>query len=152
MPKSLSTKDLNKYHEAMYEIDYILGETKIIFYPLLTSNENSLYKNTKRATYGEPIYLIGQIKFPTDASETTFEDSSKKDISVSVTLPLLSFSQYEHINEVEEEKTPIDPYSIVKGYFIIDSKKYIIDDCVPTGLFAGTYTSYTYMCKGVDII
>lgn len=152
MPKSLSEKDLKKYHEGMYEIDYILGETKIIYYPLLTPTEDSLYKNTKKVKYGDPIYLTGQVIFPSDATEQTFTDSSKKEISVSVVIPKLAFSRYSYVSGIKKYTPPLDPYSISTGYFIIDSKKYIIDDCIPTDLFASTYTSYTYLCKGVDII
>ena len=45
--KPLSAKDLKSYHEGMYEIDFILGETKILYYPLV-SKSNSIYNENKR--------------------------------------------------------------------------------------------------------
>lgn len=152
MPKPLSKKDLRKYHEGMYELDFMLGATNIIYYPLLPSMEDSLYKNTKKANYGDPIYLTGQTRFPSDPSEHTFMDSSKKDIRVSVVISHLAFSRYSYVSGIRKATPPLDPYSIVKGYFVIDSKKYVIDDCVPTGLFANSFTAYTYTCRGVDFI
>lgn len=151
--KPLSAKDLKSYHEGMYEIDFILGETKIVYYPLV-SKSNSIYNENKRVQYGEPIHLTGQVTFPSDATEHTFTDSSKKDIKVQVSIPYLALERYTYVNtENQPEELPrLDPNDIVKGYFILDNKKYVIDDYLPTGLFASTYTSYTFLCKGVDVI
>lgn len=152
--KSLSAKDLKAYQEGMYEIDFVLGDTKIIYYALKEEKVNSLYNEKKRAVYDEPIYLTGQVTFPTDATENDFDDSTKKDIPVHVSIAYLSFERYSYVNpEKQPEELPrINPYDVVKGYFVLDGKKYTIDDVLPTDLFGGTYTSYSYLCKGVDII
>lgn len=152
--KPLSKKDLKSYHEGMYEIDYILGEVKIIYYPLISNSSTSIYNEKKRVEYGDPLYLTGQVKFPTDALEQSFTDSSKKEIKVTVSIPLLALERYSYVDpEKQPEDLPkLNPDDIVKGYFILANKKYVIDDYLPTDLFASTYTSYTFLCKGVDTI
>ena len=71
-----------------------------------------------------------------------------------MSIPYLALERYTYVNtENQPEELPrLDPNDIVKGYFILDNKKYVIDDYLPTGLFASTYTSYTFLCKGVDVI
>lgn len=153
MAKKLSAKVIKEYHEAMLEVNTILGATKIIYYPLADSKEG-LYKETKRAKYGEPIYLTGLTDFPQSAPDQPFDVSSIKEVQLTVEITLYGFSQYEYVNPENAPETllPIDPYEVKKGYFIIDGKTYSIEECIPQGLFADTYTSYKYMCKGVETI
>lgn len=153
--KLLSEKVVKEYHEAMLEVNTMLGSNKIVYYPLNTeSSKQGLYKETKKAKYGEPIYLTGLTNFPESASDQPFEVSSIKEVTVQIEITLYGFSRYSYVNpELNNgDKPPIDPYSVKTGYFEIEGKKYIIDECVPKGLFASTYTSYVYLCRGVEII
>lgn len=148
MAKKLSAKDLKQYHEGMFEIDYILGSTQIEFHPLVSATP-SLYNEKKRAVYGDPIYFTGSLT--TSVITPPFEDSNISTPDVEIKLPLLSFSRYVYVTDDElKEHPPIDPYSIVKGYFVIEGKKLEVQDCTPEGLFVDTYTAYKYKCRGVE--
>ena len=151
MTKRLSAKDIKKYHESMFEIDYILGTTKIEFHPLLEGEADSLYNEKKRAKYGEPMYFTGIVENTSEPS--SFEDSNINSMSMKVTIPQLAFSRYVFLEGDKDKEHPrIDPYSLVKGYFVIDGLRYEIQDCFPVGIFADDYTSYSYTCGGVNII
>lgn len=155
MANKLSARDLQEYHKGMFDLNDILGATKIKYYPLnLEESKPNIYGENKRPKYLDPLYLTGLVKFPNYEKEPLLQGSSKQDITVTVEITLLGFTKYSYVDSTKEpvEKPTLDPYSIIKGYFILEGKKYTIDECLPQGLFADTYTSYLYLCRGVDII
>lgn len=137
----------------MFDLNLILGATKIKFYKL--SNQpnitSSLYNEKKRAKYEEPIYLTGMVEH--SSTDSPFKDSNIPMSNLSVTLTSLAFTEYQHVTGDDiKDHPPIDPYSLVKGYFYIEGQKFEVQSCTPEGLFADTYTSYKYACMGVDKI
>lgn len=149
MAKRLSEKDLKQYHQGMYDIDYILGTTKILFYPFINPTPESLYNEKKRAKYGDPIHLTGRVSVT--SVEAPYKDSNIKTSITTVNIPNLAFTKYTYVEGDEaRDHPPLDPHSLTNGVFYIEGKKYEIRDCNPEGLFADTFTSYKYECVGVD--
>lgn len=156
----LSEKDRMAFHLGMYELTETLGSnTKIEYYPFLETGENDLYNEGKYSKYDDPLILVGSIKFATNPSDiNVVKGSTRRDIKVEVSIPLKAFYSYTpKVMPIDEEETsttltPINPFDVQKGYFVIEGKKYLIESCTPKGLFANDFSFYTYNCREEELL
>lgn len=134
----LPYKDQKDILKGIYEVIDALGTT-IEYLPLDESSPVNLYKERKGVKYLDPVTLLCTTEVKVE--DTNLESIQKPNRLLTVTIPA-----YDLILK------NIDPYDVVKGLFVFENKKYSITSCTPTGLLAGVFPTYEFLCGGVDII
>lgn len=132
----LSEKDRREYKQGIYDLYSEVGTTLIKYYPNYPNNSDDDLYGEKEDIYIEPIFLVGVIE-PHDPTNNTLDPMATMGINLfDFDIPILSL-----------EKANLDAYTMLKGQFEFENKRYNILDVTPEGMFTDFYTTFKFKAR-----
>lgn len=132
----LSEKDRREYKQGIYDLYSEVGTTLIKYYPNYPNNSDDDLYGEKEDIYIEPIFLVGVIESH-NPTNNTLDPMATMGINLfDFDIPILSL-----------EKANLDAYTMLKGQFEFDSKRYNILDVTPEGMFTDFYTTFKFKAR-----